>query len=73
MGMGRLNRPSIFAYGEPSCAGLWNGKQVTAVMFYIAGAYDAGKMIAGTSLALKMLYCPSHALACTSANTMASP
>src|SRR5215218_9462574 len=45
MGMGRLNRPSIFVYGGTIMPGLWNGKQVTVQDVYEAvGAYDAGRM-----------------------------
>src|SRR5918994_3598571 len=43
MGMGRLNRPSIFVYGGTFMAGLWEGKQGTGKGVYEGGGgYEAG-------------------------------
>ncbi len=75
MGMGRLNRPSIFVYGGTIMPGLWNGKQVTIQDVYEAvGAYDAGKMTLQELTSLENVACPS-AGSCAgmyTANTMAS-
>jgi dihydroxy-acid dehydratase len=75
MGMGRLNRPSIFVYGGTIMPGLWNGKQVTVQDVYEAvGAYDAGKMTLQELVNLENVACPS-AGSCAgmyTANTMAS-
>ena len=75
MGMGRLNRPSIFVYGGTIMPGLWNGKQVTVQDVYEAvGAYDAGKMTLQELTSLENVACPS-AGSCAgmyTANTMAS-
>ena len=75
MGMGRLNRPSIFVYGGAIMPGLWNGKQVTVQDVYEAvGAYDAGKMTLQELVNLENVACPS-AGSCAgmyTANTMAS-
>jgi dihydroxy-acid dehydratase len=75
MGMGRLNRPSIFVYGGTIMPGLWNGKQVTVQDVYEAvGAYDAGKMTLQELTNLENVACPS-AGSCAgmyTANTMAS-
>jgi dihydroxy-acid dehydratase len=75
MGMGRLNRPSIFVYGGTIMPGLWNGKQVTVQDVYEAvGAYDAGKMTLQELKSLENVACPS-AGSCAgmyTANTMAS-
>ena len=75
MGMGRLNRPSIFVYGGTIMPGLWNGKQVTVQDVYEAvGAYDAGKMTIQELVSLENVACPS-AGSCAgmyTANTMAS-
>jgi len=75
MGMGRLNRPSIFVYGGTIMPGLWNGKQVTVQDVYEAvGAYDAGKMTLQELISLENVACPS-AGSCAgmyTANTMAS-
>jgi dihydroxy-acid dehydratase len=75
MGMGRLNRPSIFVYGGTIMPGLWNGKQVTVQDVYEAvGAYDAGKMTLQELVSLENVACPS-AGSCAgmyTANTMAS-
>jgi dihydroxy-acid dehydratase len=75
MGMGRLNRPSIFVYGGTIMPGLWNGKQVTVQDVYEAvGAYDAGKMTLQELNSLENVACPS-AGSCAgmyTANTMAS-
>lgn len=75
MGMGRLNRPSIFVYGGTIMPGLWNGKQVTVQDVYEAvGAYDAGKMTLQELASLENVACPS-AGSCAgmyTANTMAS-
>src|SRR5918912_698924 len=44
MGMGRLNRPSIFVYGGTIIPGLWNGNQGTGEDGYEGvGGYYAGK------------------------------
>src|SRR5829696_2716963 len=60
MGMGRLNRPSIFVYGGTIMPGLWNGKQVTVQDVYEAvGAYDAGKMTLQELTSLENVACPS--------------
>ncbi|MDQ3851340.1 MAG: dihydroxy-acid dehydratase [Thermoproteota archaeon] len=75
MGMGRLNRPSIFVYGGTIMPGLWNGKQVTVQDVYEAvGAYDAGRMTLQELVSLENVACPS-AGSCAgmyTANTMAS-
>lgn len=75
MGMGRLNRPSIFVYGGTIMPGLWNGKQVTVQDVYEAvGAYDAGKTTLQELVSLENVACPS-AGSCAgmyTANTMAS-
>jgi dihydroxy-acid dehydratase len=75
MGMGRLNRPSIFVYGGTIMPGLWNGRQVTVQDVYEAvGAYDAGKMTLQELTSLENVACPS-AGSCAgmyTANTMAS-
>ncbi len=75
MGMGRLNRPSIFVYGGTIMPGLWNGKQVTVQDVYEAvGTYDAGKMTLQELISLENVACPS-AGSCAgmyTANTMAS-
>jgi dihydroxy-acid dehydratase len=75
MGMGRLNRPSIFVYGGTIMPGLWNGKQVTVQDVYEGvGAYDAGKMTLQELKSLENVACPS-AGSCAgmyTANTMAS-
>ncbi len=75
MGMGRLNRPSIFVYGGTIMPGLWNGKQVTVQDVYEGvGAYDAGKMTLQELISLENVACPS-AGSCAgmyTANTMAS-
>lgn len=75
MGMGRLNRPSIFVYGGTIMPGLWNDKQVTVQDVYEAvGAYDAGKMTLQELVSLENVACPS-AGSCAgmyTANTMAS-
>jgi dihydroxy-acid dehydratase len=75
MGMGRLNRPSIFVYGGTIMPGLWNGKQVTVQDVYEAvGSYDAGKMTLQELISLENVACPS-AGSCAgmyTANTMAS-
>jgi dihydroxy-acid dehydratase len=75
MGMGRLNRPSVFVYGGTIMPGLWNGKQVTVQDVYEAvGAYDAGKMTLQELVSLENVACPS-AGSCAgmyTANTMAS-
>jgi dihydroxy-acid dehydratase len=75
MGMGRLNRPSIFVYGGTIMPGLWNGNQVTVQDVYEAvGAYDAGKMTLQELVSLENVACPS-AGSCAgmyTANTMAS-
>src|SRR5689334_15488440 len=75
MGMGRLNRPSIFVYGGTIMPGLWNGKQVTVQDVYEAvGAYDAGKMTLQELVSLENVACPS-AGSCAgmyTANTMSS-
>ncbi len=75
MGMGRLNRPSIFVYGGTIMPGLWNGEQVTVQDVYEAvGAYDAGKMTLQELVSLENVACPS-AGSCAgmyTANTMAS-
>jgi dihydroxy-acid dehydratase len=75
MGMGRLNRPSIFVYGGTIMPGLWNGKQVTVQDVYEAvGAHDAGKMTLQELVSLENVACPS-AGSCAgmyTANTMAS-
>jgi dihydroxy-acid dehydratase len=75
MGMGRLNRPSIFVYGGTIMPGLWNGKQVTVQDVYEAvGAYDAGNMTLQELTTLENVACPS-AGSCAgmyTANTMAS-
>ena len=75
MGMGRLNRPSIFVYGGTIMPGLWNGKEVTVQDVYEAvGAYDAGKMTLQELKSLENVACPS-AGSCAgmyTANTMAS-
>jgi dihydroxy-acid dehydratase len=75
MGIGRLNRPSIFVYGGTIMPGLWNGKQVTVQDVYEAvGAYDAGKMTLQQLVSLENVACPS-AGSCAgmyTANTMAS-
>jgi dihydroxy-acid dehydratase len=75
MGMGRLNRPSIFVYGGTIMPGLWNGKQVTVQDVYEAvGAYDAGNMTLQELTSLENVACPS-AGSCAgmyTANTMAS-
>ena len=75
MGMGRLNRPSIFVYGGTIMPGLWNGKQVTVQDVYEAvGAYDAGKLTLQELKSLENVACPS-AGSCAgmyTANTMAS-
>ena len=75
MGMGRLNRPSIFVYGGTIMPGLWNGKQVTVQDVYEAvGAHDAGKMTLQELTSLENVACPS-AGSCAgmyTANTMAS-
>jgi dihydroxy-acid dehydratase len=75
MGMGRLNRPSIFVYGGTIMPGLWNGKQVTIQDVYEAvGAYDAGKMTLQELTSLENVACPT-AGSCAgmyTANTMAS-
>ncbi|HEX2106621.1 MAG TPA: dihydroxy-acid dehydratase [Nitrososphaera sp.] len=75
MGMGRLNRPSIFVYGGTIMPGYWNGKQVTVQDVYEAvGAYDAGKMTLQELTSLENVACPS-AGSCAgmyTANTMAS-
>jgi dihydroxy-acid dehydratase len=75
MGMGRLNRPSIFVYGGTIMPGVWNGKQVTVQDVYEAvGAYDAGKMTLQELTSLENVACPS-AGSCAgmyTANTMAS-
>ncbi|MFL6473910.1 MAG: dihydroxy-acid dehydratase [Nitrososphaera sp.] len=75
MGMGRLNKPSIFVYGGTIMPGLWNGKQVTVQDVYEAvGAYDAGKMTLQELTSLENVACPS-AGSCAgmyTANTMAS-
>ena len=75
MGMGRLNRPSIFVYGGTIMPGLWNGKQVTIQDVYEAvGAYDAGNMTLQELTSLENVACPS-AGSCAgmyTANTMAS-
>jgi dihydroxy-acid dehydratase len=75
MGMGRLNRPSIFVYGGTIMPGLWNGKDVTVQDVYEAvGAYDAGKMTLQELKSLENVACPS-AGSCAgmyTANTMAS-
>jgi dihydroxy-acid dehydratase len=75
MGMGRLNRPSIFVYGGTIMPGLWNGKQVTVQDVYEGvGAYDAGKMTLQELTSLENVACPS-AGSCAgmyTANTMAS-
>ena len=75
MGMGRLNRPSIFVYGGTIMPGLWNGKQVTVQDVYEAvGAYDTGKMTLQELKSLENVACPS-AGSCAgmyTANTMAS-
>src|SRR5918998_1544939 len=75
MGMGRLNRPSIFVYGGTIMPGVWNGKQVTVQDVYEAvGAYDAGKMTLQELISLENVACPS-AGSCAgmyTANTMAS-
>jgi dihydroxy-acid dehydratase len=75
MGMGRLNRPSVFVYGGTIMPGLWNGKQVTIQDVYEAvGAYDAGEMTLQELTSLENVACPS-AGSCAgmyTANTMAS-
>jgi dihydroxy-acid dehydratase len=75
MGMGRLNRPSIFVYGGTIMPGLWDGKQVTVQDVYEAvGAYDAGKMTLQELVSLENVACPT-AGSCAgmyTANTMAS-
>ena len=75
MGMGRLNRPSIFVYGGTIMPGVWNGNQVTVQDVYEAvGAYDAGKMTLQELVSLENVACPS-AGSCAgmyTANTMAS-
>ncbi|MDQ3881708.1 MAG: dihydroxy-acid dehydratase [Thermoproteota archaeon] len=75
MGMGRLNRPSIFVYGGTIMPGVWNGKQVTVQDVYEGvGAYDAGKMTLQELTSLENVACPS-AGSCAgmyTANTMAS-
>ena len=75
MGMGRLNRPSIFVYGGTIMPGLWNGNQVTVQDVYEAvGAYDAGKITLQELVSLENVACPS-AGSCAgmyTANTMAS-
>jgi dihydroxy-acid dehydratase len=75
MGMGRLNRPSIFVYGGTILPGLWNGKQVTVQDVYEAvGTYDAGKMTLQELTSLENVACPSSG-SCAgmyTANTMAS-
>ena len=75
MGMGRLNRPSIFVYGGTIMPGVWNGNQVTVQDVYEAvGAYDAGKMSLQELVSLENVACPS-AGSCAgmyTANTMAS-
>jgi dihydroxy-acid dehydratase len=75
MGMGRLNRPSIFVYGGTIMPGYWNGKQVTVQDVYEAvGAYDAGKISLQELTSLENVACPS-AGSCAgmyTANTMAS-
>jgi dihydroxy-acid dehydratase len=75
MGMGRLNRPSIFVYGGTIMPGVWNGKQVTVQDVYEAvGAYDAGRMTLQELVGLENVACPS-AGSCAgmyTANTMAS-
>ena len=75
MGMGRLNRPSIFVYGGTILPGLWNGKQVTVQDVYEAvGTYDAGKMTLQELISLENVACPSSG-SCAgmyTANTMAS-
>src|ERR671914_1484900 len=75
MGMGRLNRPSVFVYGGTIMPGIWNGKQVTVQDVYEAvGAYDAGKMTLQELKSLENVACPS-AGSCAgmyTANTMAS-
>jgi dihydroxy-acid dehydratase len=75
MGMGRLNRPSIFVYGGTIMPGMWNGKQVTVQDVYEAvGAYDAGRMTLQELVGLENVACPS-AGSCAgmyTANTMAS-
>jgi dihydroxy-acid dehydratase len=75
MGMGRLNRPSIFVYGGTIMPGVWNGKEVTVQDVYEAvGAYDSGKMTLQELISLENVACPS-AGSCAgmyTANTMAS-
>src|SRR5919112_25753 len=75
MGMGRLNRPSVFVYGGTIMPGIWNGKQVTVQDVYEGvGAYDAGKMTLQELISLENVACPS-AGSCAgmyTANTMAS-
>src|SRR5919107_4131595 len=75
MGIGRLNRPSVFVYGGTIMPGLWNGKQVTVQDVYEGvGAYDAGKMTLQELTSLENVACPS-AGSCAgmyTANTMAS-
>ncbi|HEY6756112.1 MAG TPA: dihydroxy-acid dehydratase [Nitrososphaera sp.] len=75
MGMGRLNRPSIFVYGGTILPGLWNGKQVTVQDVYEAvGTHDAGKMTLQELTSLENVACPSSG-SCAgmyTANTMAS-
>jgi dihydroxy-acid dehydratase len=75
MGMGRLNRPSIFVYGGTIMPGVWNGNQVTVQDVYEAvGAYDAGKITLQELVSLENVACPS-AGSCAgmyTANTMAS-
>lgn len=75
MGMGRLNRPSIFVYGGTIMPGIWNGKQVTVQDVYEAvGAYDAGKMTLQELTSLENVACPSvgSCAGMYTANTMAS-
>jgi dihydroxy-acid dehydratase len=75
MGMGRLNRPSIFVYGGTIMPGIWNGKQVTVQDVYEAvGAYDAGKMTIQELTSLENVACPSvgSCAGMYTANTMAS-
>jgi dihydroxy-acid dehydratase len=75
MGMGRLNRPSIFVYGGTIMPGVWNGRQVTVQDVYEAvGAYDAGKMTLQELISLENVACPSvgSCAGMYTANTMAS-
>jgi dihydroxy-acid dehydratase len=75
MGMGRLNRPSIFVYGGTILPGLWNGKQVTVQDVYEAvGSYGAGRLTLQELTSLENVACPT-AGSCAgmyTANTMAS-